>query len=80
LYLEVDDCQTFSEGEEVTLVRWGNFFVDKIERDDNGVVVAIQVGIGWKEMIYGRNAQYTVVKSVVLLTRFVLAVYSKKMS
>lgn len=43
IYLEGDDCQLFSEGEEVTLVRWGNFFIDRIERDDNGKVLSLEV-------------------------------------
>jgi glutamyl/glutaminyl-tRNA synthetase len=42
VYLELDDCNTFSEGEEVTLMRWGNFFVDKITKNDNGDVVSIE--------------------------------------
>jgi glutamyl-tRNA synthetase len=42
VYLEMDDCNTFSEGEEVTLMRWGNFFVDKITKNDNGDVVSIE--------------------------------------
>mmetsp|Transcript_5208 Transcript_5208/g.8013 ORF Transcript_5208/g.8013 Transcript_5208/m.8013 type:complete len:905 (+) Transcript_5208:75-2789(+) len=42
LYLEVEDCQNFSEGEEVTLVRWGNFFIDKMERNSNGEVVSME--------------------------------------
>jgi glutamyl/glutaminyl-tRNA synthetase len=43
--LETEDCQHFTEGEEVTLVRWGNFFMDKIERNAEGVVVALEVRI-----------------------------------
>lgn len=43
IYLETEDCQPFVEGEEVTLVRWGNFFMDKIERNSDGVVVALEV-------------------------------------
>jgi len=45
IYLEVEDCQTFSEGEEVTLVRWGNFFIDTIVRDGDGKVLSLEVNV-----------------------------------
>jgi len=38
IYLELDDCNTFKEGEEVTLMRWGNFFMDKITKNAAGDV------------------------------------------
>jgi glutamyl/glutaminyl-tRNA synthetase len=43
IYLEVDDAQLFAEGEEVTLVRWGNFFIDRIVKDENGTVLSLEV-------------------------------------
>ena len=43
VYLEVDDAQLFAEGEEVTLVRWGNFFIDRIVKDENGTVISLEV-------------------------------------
>lgn len=43
IYLEVDDAQLFAEGEEVTLVRWGNFFIDRIVKDENGTVISLEV-------------------------------------
>jgi glutamyl/glutaminyl-tRNA synthetase len=43
IYLEVDDAQLFAEGEEVTLVRWGNFFIDRIIKDENGTVISLEV-------------------------------------
>jgi glutamyl-tRNA synthetase len=42
VYLELDDCNTFAEGEEVTLMRWGNFLMDKITKNAQGDVTAIE--------------------------------------
>jgi hypothetical protein len=33
----------FKEGEEVTLLRWGNFFIDKIIRGEDGRITGIEV-------------------------------------
>lgn len=41
LLLEPEDCATLKVGEEVTLLRWGNFFIERIVVDENGVVTAI---------------------------------------
>lgn len=41
LLLEREDCNTFAVGEEVTVLRWGNFFIDSIERDANNNVVSM---------------------------------------
>lgn len=38
MYVEQEDACTFSEGEEVTFLRWGNFFIDEI-RKENGLVI-----------------------------------------
>lgn len=43
IYLESDDAQLFVEGEEVTLVRWGNFFIDRILKDESGKVLELEV-------------------------------------
>ena len=43
LLLECDDVLTFKVGEEVTLLRWGNFFIDSIEKNESGSVVAVTV-------------------------------------
>jgi glutamyl/glutaminyl-tRNA synthetase len=43
IYLEGDDAQLFKEGEEVTLVRWGNFFIDRVVKDESGRVISLEV-------------------------------------
>jgi len=40
--LEQDDAAACAEGEEVTLMRWGNCFVDKICRDADGKVTSME--------------------------------------
>jgi glutamyl-tRNA synthetase len=43
LLIERDDCNGLKIGEEVTLLRWGNFFIDEIERDANNIVTSMKV-------------------------------------
>lgn len=42
IYIDQSDATTFKEGEEVTFLRWGNFFIDKIERDETGKVLSMK--------------------------------------
>jgi glutamyl-tRNA synthetase len=39
--LERDDVKLLKEGEEITLMRWGNAIVERIEKDANGNAVAV---------------------------------------
>ncbi len=36
MWVDQSDAITFKEGEEVTFIRWGNFFIDSIVRDELG--------------------------------------------
>ena len=40
VWLERDDVKLIKDGEEVTLMRWGNAIIERIERDANGAPVA----------------------------------------
>lgn len=42
IMIEQDDAQLIAQGEEVTLMGWGNAFADEITRDAAGVVTGIQ--------------------------------------
>eukprot|EP00126_Sphaerothecum_destruens_P007214 Sdes_comp19742_c0_seq1m11744 len=42
ILLEQQDAQQLKEGEEITLMDWGNCFVTKISRDAKGAVVSLQ--------------------------------------
>jgi glutamyl-tRNA synthetase len=42
IYIDQSDATTFKDGEEVTFLRWGNFFIDKIERDETGKVLSMR--------------------------------------
>ncbi|EGC35109.1 hypothetical protein DICPUDRAFT_98001 [Dictyostelium purpureum] len=42
LLLEQDDCVNIKDGEEVTLMNWGNAIVRTVERNDKGQVVSMQ--------------------------------------
>ena len=41
LLLDPEDCGALTEGEEVTLLRWGNFIIEKIVRDEAGTVLSV---------------------------------------
>jgi glutamyl-tRNA synthetase len=41
IYIDQADAAAVSEGEEVTIMGWGNMFFNKIEKDSNGKVVKI---------------------------------------
>lgn len=43
LLLEQEDCAILADGEEITLLRWGNFFVSSIVKDEHGAVVSMEV-------------------------------------
>ena len=42
LLLDQDDVSLLAEGEEVTLLRWGNFFIDTITRDASGKITGAE--------------------------------------
>lgn len=41
LLLDPEDAYVLTEGEEVTLLRWGNFIVEKMTKDEAGAVTSI---------------------------------------
>jgi len=41
LYIDQIDAATFSQGEEVTFIRWGNFYIDTIEKNVEGKVISM---------------------------------------
>ena len=42
LWLEADDANDCTEGEEVTLMRWGNVIITKLNKDASGRVVSAE--------------------------------------
>eukprot|EP01132_Coremiostelium_polycephalum_P009288 gene9288-11384_t len=45
LYLEVDDCRQIKQGEEVTLMNWGNAIVQTIQYDADGTTPVSMEGV-----------------------------------
>ena len=41
VYVEQEDAHAMEDGEQVTLLHWGNVFVDKINKDKNGKVLGM---------------------------------------
>ena len=41
ILLDIEDVATLKDGEEVTLLRWGNFDIDKIEKDASGKILSV---------------------------------------
>ncbi|KAH7416420.1 hypothetical protein KP509_14G090700 [Ceratopteris richardii] len=42
IWLEAADAAVVAEGEEVTLMDWGNAVVERVQKDDNGKVVGLE--------------------------------------
>ena len=46
LLVDQADALSFKEGEEVTFLRWGNFFIDKIVKNESGdKVISMEVSV-----------------------------------
>ncbi|RCH98775.1 hypothetical protein CU097_014712 [Rhizopus azygosporus] len=43
IYLDQDDVKTLEEGEEITLMDWGNVFVRKVTKDDQGLATDVEL-------------------------------------
>ena len=69
LYLEAEDVQSFVEGEEVTLVRWGNFVMDRVEKNDAGVVVALEGRFNAEAKNFSKTKKVTWVAAIVSCLR-----------
>mmetsp|Transcript_4746 Transcript_4746/g.4905 ORF Transcript_4746/g.4905 Transcript_4746/m.4905 type:complete len:635 (+) Transcript_4746:1-1905(+) len=42
ILVDQSDAVTYKEGEEVTFLRWGNFFIDEIVKDEGGKVLSMK--------------------------------------
>ncbi|XP_051578607.1 bifunctional glutamate/proline--tRNA ligase-like [Myxocyprinus asiaticus] len=42
VFVEGADAKTFTEGETVTFINWGNIIITKINRDSSGVITSLQ--------------------------------------
>ncbi|KEY64532.1 hypothetical protein S7711_03599 [Stachybotrys chartarum IBT 7711] len=45
ILLEQIDAETFEEGEEITLMNWGNGFVRRISRQEDGLITALDIDL-----------------------------------
>ena len=50
VWLEQEDAQLLHDGEEVTLMDWGNAIVEKVQRDTDGHTVT-------GELLWGRRVR-----------------------
>ena len=39
LYIEFEDANSFVEGEKITLMKWGNFMVKKIQKSEQNIEI-----------------------------------------
>lgn len=70
LYLEAEDVQSFKEGEEVTLVRWGNFVMDRVEKNEAGVVVALEAHFDADARNFSKTKKVTWIAAIVSISAF----------
>ena len=45
ILLEQADAETFEESEEITLMNWGNAFVQRISKDGNGLITGLDLDL-----------------------------------
>ncbi|XP_069055266.1 bifunctional glutamate/proline--tRNA ligase isoform X2 [Lepisosteus oculatus] len=57
--VEGADAETFSEGETVTFINWGNIVITKIHRDDGGRVVSLDARLDLENRDYKKTTKIT---------------------
>ncbi|KAM8814869.1 bifunctional glutamate/proline--tRNA ligase [Rhynchonycteris naso] len=59
VFIEGADAQTFSEGEMVTFINWGNINVTKIHKNANGKIVSLDARLNLENKDYKKTTKIT---------------------
>lgn len=51
LYIEQDDAKELVEGNKLTLMKWGNSVVTKIEKE-NDIIIRVNVKLTLEDLVY----------------------------
>ncbi|KAJ8362784.1 hypothetical protein SKAU_G00116150 [Synaphobranchus kaupii] len=53
------DAETFTEGETVTFINWGNVVINKIHRDGSGAITSLEGGLNLENTDYKKTTKIT---------------------
>ncbi|XP_048106277.1 bifunctional glutamate/proline--tRNA ligase [Alosa alosa] len=59
VYVEGPDAETFTEGEMVTFINWGNIVITKIHRDGSGAVSSLEGRLNLENTDYKKTTKIT---------------------
>ncbi|XP_063040031.1 bifunctional glutamate/proline--tRNA ligase [Engraulis encrasicolus] len=59
VYVEGADAETFTEGEMVTFINWGNIIITKIHRDGSGAVSSLEGRLNLENTDYKKTTKIT---------------------
>lgn len=59
VFIEGADAETFTEGEMVTFINWGNLIITKIHRDSSGVISSIEARLNLENTDYKKTTKIT---------------------
>ncbi|XP_053523284.1 bifunctional glutamate/proline--tRNA ligase isoform X2 [Artibeus jamaicensis] len=59
VFVEGADAETFSEGETVTFINWGNIIITKIHKDANGKIVSLDAKLNLENKDYKKTTKIT---------------------
>ncbi|XP_045040367.2 bifunctional glutamate/proline--tRNA ligase isoform X3 [Desmodus rotundus] len=59
VFVEGADAETFSEGETVTFINWGNINITKIHKDSNGKIVSLDAKLNLENKDYKKTTKIT---------------------
>uniref|UniRef100_A0A8C9VSR4 Bifunctional glutamate/proline--tRNA ligase n=1 Tax=Scleropages formosus TaxID=113540 RepID=A0A8C9VSR4_SCLFO len=57
--IEGADAETFSEGETVTFINWGNIIITKIQRDGSGTITSLEGRLNLENTDYKKTTKIT---------------------
>ncbi|XP_066530921.1 bifunctional glutamate/proline--tRNA ligase [Hoplias malabaricus] len=59
VYVEGADAETFTEGETVTFINWGNIIVTKIHKDSSGAITSLEGRLNLENKDYKKTTKIT---------------------
>ena len=75
LYIDQCDAKTFSKGEEVTFLRWGNFFIEEVVSDSSGAVVELVAAFNPGATNFSKTKKATWVAATVSISSMSVCLY-----
>lgn len=73
LYIDQCDAVTIKEGEEITLLRWGNFVISRIEKDTDGCVTHMHATFDEEATNFSKTKKITWIAAIV--SEIIVSIY-----